>query len=309
MLIKKLFNTKLHLRFLFNPIIRIFARNLGDFKYTNCSERDIPIVVSLTSYEDRFKDLEISLYSLLTQSLKPDRIILWLSDEIKSINDIPYEITRYIKNGLEIRFVKDIGSYTKAIYAFKEFSDCIIVTADDDIYYPKHWLSKLYHSYIAHPDDIQVHRAHRAEFDADTNRFFPYENWEKHTNKETADYNNFLTGVGGALYPPNCFSNEVLRKDVFLKHAPYADDIWFWVMAIIHNRKIRVVKNHINTLTCTNIFRQIFNSSKSLYAINVNGHNDKQLDNLLSYYGQNVYNKVTPVNKNRKKTGKNSSVN
>ena len=151
MLIKKFFKTRFHLRFTFNPLIRLLAGSLGKEKYTNTEKREIPIIVSLTSYEDRFKDLEISLYSLLIQSLKPDKIILWLSDEIKSINDIPYEITRYIKNGLEIRFVKDIGSYTKAIYTFQEFRDCIIVTADDDVYYPKDWLQKLYHSYIAPP--------------------------------------------------------------------------------------------------------------------------------------------------------------
>ena len=59
-------------------------------------------------------------------------------------------ITQFIKNGLEIRFVKDIGSYTKAIYAFKEFSESIIVTADDDIFYPKDWLKKLYLSGALH---------------------------------------------------------------------------------------------------------------------------------------------------------------
>lgn len=46
---------------------------------------------------------------------------------------------------------------------------------------------------------------------------------EKHVEEESARYGNFLTGVGGVLYPPACFSNEVLREDIFLKYAPYAD--------------------------------------------------------------------------------------
>ena len=119
-ILSKILKSRLHLRFVFNPLIRYNSNLMSKYVGINPVKRDVPIIVSLTSYEARFKDLEISLYSLLNQSLIPDRIILWLSDEIESLNDLPYEITKYIKNGLEIRFVKDIGSYTKAIYAFKE---------------------------------------------------------------------------------------------------------------------------------------------------------------------------------------------
>ena len=265
------------------------ADNLGSYSGVNELKRENQIIVSLTSYEERFDDLTISVYSLLNQSVKPDRIILWLSDKL-SLNDLPYDITRFIKNGLEIRFVKDIGSYTKAIYAFKEFPNSIIVTADDDIYYPKDWLAKLYYSFITNPKDISVHRAHRIRLE--NKKIAPYETWTKHVEEESARFDNFLTGVGGVLYPPNCFSNEVLRKDVFLTKAPFADDIWFWVMALVHNRKIRVVKNHNSCIYCTDIFRQIIQSKRTLYKINSKGQNDKQLDELLKLYGQNVYSKL-----------------
>lgn len=283
-MLKKFWCTKFHLRFTINPLIRYLAANMGEKKGAFLS-REVPVIVSITSYDGRFEDLVISLYSLLNQSFQPDRIILWLSDEY-DLNSLPYEITRFIKNGLEIRFVKDIRSYTKIIYALKEFSEAIIVTADDDIYYPKNWLKKLYYSYISNPEDIHVHRAHRAVIGQ------PYESWEKHVREESARFDNFLTGVGGALYPPKCFSAEVLRDDIFLKYAPYADDVWLWVMALVNNRKIRVVKNHIKTLTCVNIFRQIFQTSKTLYAHNSAGGNDEQLENLMKFYGNNITQKI-----------------
>ena len=288
-MLNKLWNCKFHLRFIINPYIRYEADNLGCYLGINESKREVPLIVSLTSYEERFDDLVISLYSLLNQTIKPDKIILWLSDNL-CLNDVPYDITRFIKNGLEIRFVKDIGSYTKAIYAFKEFSKSIIVTADDDIYYPKDWLQKLYYSYIAHTEDIQVHRAHRVRIK--DKRIAPYESWTKHVEEESARFDNFLTGVGGVLYPPNCFSKEVLREDVFLKFAPYADDVWFWVMSLVHNRKIRIVKNHNSVLYCTDFLGQIMQNRRSLYKINSKGQNDKQLDELLKLYGQNVYSKI-----------------
>lgn len=289
---KKILNSKIHLRFIFNPLVRFFADNLGNYRAINDYERETPLIISLTSFPERFEDLTLSIYSIMKQNLKPDKIILWLGDnsDYKEINDLPYEITRFIKNGLEIRFVKDVRSYTKIVYALKEFPKALIVTADDDIYYPKNWLEKLYYSYAAHPEDIHVHRAHRVKIKR--GGFAPYEEWDKHVEEESARYDNFLTGVGGVLYPPECFKKEVLREDVFLKNAPNADDIWLWIMALLSGRKIRVVKNHIKTLSCTNLYRQVFKKGRTLYAVNSKGGNDEQLKNLLKLYGQNIIAKL-----------------
>ena len=289
-MLKKLLKTKFHLRPVFLPLLRYRASNLGNFLGVNNCKRDVPIIVSLTSYSERFDELSLAIYSLLMQSVKPDRIILWFSDEYNDLMELPYEITRYIKNGLEIRFVKDIKSYTKIIYALKEFSDSIIVTADDDIYYPKNWLANLYYSYISYPNDIQVHRAHRVLLN--NKEIIPYEKWEKHVSEESARFDNFLTGVGGVLYPPNCFKKEVLREDLFLKLAPTADDVWLWVMALLSNRKIRVVKNHIKTLASLNIIRQLFNTSRNLYQKNSRGGNDKQINAILEFYRLNILSKL-----------------
>lgn len=283
-ILKRIFTYKFHLRAFCNPFIGLQIRSFGNYSGVNNCKREVPVIISLTSYEDRFNDLPVTLYSLLNQDLKPDRIILWLDENRNDLTTLPYDITQFIKNGLEIRFVKDIKSYTKAIYAFKEFPSSIIVTADDDIYYQSDWLKKLYLSYVSNPEDIHAHRVHRVNLEK------PYEKWEQHVKEESARYDNFLTGAGGVLYPPNCFTKEVLREDIFLKNAPTADDIWFWVMALVHGRKIRVVKNHIKTLVSTNIFRQLF--LRTLYSKNRNGGNDRQLDNLMKFYGQNINSKI-----------------
>lgn len=282
--LKRILSYKFHLRGINNPFLKLQMNAYGIKLGVTESKREVPIIVSLTSYEERFKDLPKTIYSLLNQSLKPDRIILWLNKSIDSLTNIPYEITKYIKNGLEIRFVDDIGSYTKAIYAFKEYPDSIIVTADDDIFYPKNWLKYLYLSYISCPEDVHCHRAHRIRLK--DGKILPYETWIKHIDEENAKYENFLTGTGGVLYPPNCFTNEVLREDIFLKYAPSADDIWFWVMALVHKRKVRIVKNHYKTLICTNLCRQLW--GQTLFSKNRKGENDRQLKNLMKFYKQNI---------------------
>lgn len=273
---KKIFNYKFHTKVFLNPFINFQKKNLG----VNKDGRDLPVIISLTSYQDRFKCLPKTLYSLFNQDLKADRVILWVDKN----SIIPKCVKSFEKYGLEIKYVEDIRSYTKIIYALEKYSSTsVIVTADDDIYYPKNWLELLYQSYLEHPEDIHVHRAHRVLYD--NGKILPYESWLKHVKEESARFDNFITGVGGALYPPNCFGKEVLNREVFLKNSPTADDVWLWVMSLYYKRKVRVVKNHIKTLTCTDLFLQL-GFGKTLYAENKLGNNDKQLKNLLEIYNE-----------------------
>ncbi len=276
-----LFNYKFSL----NPFIRNLASNLCDYSGVNIVKRDVPVIISITSFEEHFKDLELSLYSLLTQSVQPDRIILWLSNEYE-LSELPYYITRYIKNGLEIRFVEDIGEYNKIIYALKEYSNSIVVTAEDDIIYPKDWLKKLYHSYITNPQDIHLHRAMGVKLY--NNNLTSIKNWTTYVKEEMSEYSNFIVSEGGVLYPPNCFSKEVFREDIYRKNAPVNPDIWLWFMALVSKRKIRVVKNHIKNLTCINFLNKILEINSDKYI----QRSDEQIQNLMEFYKQNIMQKL-----------------
>ena len=99
------------------------------------------LIVSLTSYAARFGTLGLTLRCLLTQSVKPDRVILWLAPE--DIVRLPMPIRALTRHGLDIRETRDLRSYTKIIPALRAFPDAIIVTADDDLFYERHWLLAL----------------------------------------------------------------------------------------------------------------------------------------------------------------------
>lgn len=282
-LFSRIFSFRIRERGLLNPFIGLEISSLGEHKgVLEENNRETPIIISLASDRDHFSELPLTLYSLLNQNLKPDKIILWLDEDYEDFAYLPYEITQFIKNGLEIRFAKNIGNYTKTIYALKEYPNTIIVTADDGIFYPANWLYKLYISYIANPKDIQVHKAVQA------NTSIPFYKWKK-SIKESSEHNNFMLDENGVLYPPNCFSKEVLRKDVFLKQAPDSATVWFWIMALVHDRKTRVVKNNLKTTIYTNFFKHfkynlIHNKAK-------NSANDIAIQALLKLYGGKVYNK------------------
>lgn len=47
----------------------------------NRSPRAEKVIVSLTSYKPRIKDVKYTIYSLLNQTFAPDKLILWLDED------------------------------------------------------------------------------------------------------------------------------------------------------------------------------------------------------------------------------------
>ena len=102
MIFSRIFGYKFHIKPLLMPFINIMIDKLGTYSGVIEDKRETPVIISLTSIKERFKDLPKTIYSLIKQSRQPDRIILWLSDEFGNVSNLPYEITQFIKNGLEI---------------------------------------------------------------------------------------------------------------------------------------------------------------------------------------------------------------
>ena len=267
-------------RYYFNPFIKYQISKLEDNVYLNRPKRETPITVSLASSRENFNRLPITIYSLLNQSLKPDRIVLWLNEEYEDLANLPYEISQFIKNGLDIKFVKDFKNYTKTFCALKEFPNDIIVIASDNVYYPKNWLKELYLSYISHPEDIHINSAKSV-----SSQSLNSKRW-KSISKPSADFSYIPCSSSGVLYPPNCFSKEVFRKDVFLKQVQNNDSLWFWLMGIINNHKFRIVKNNYKKTIYTNIIKSLQNNTLQ------NNTLDQEFDNLKKLYGNNIKQKL-----------------
>lgn len=250
-------------------------------------KRNPRLIVSITSFPQRIPDIHFALYSLLNQTLKPDEVVLWLGDKefLSKEDDLPLNVLSLKNNGLTIRWCKDIGPYTKLIPALQECPDDIIVTADDDIYYPRNWLELLYNAYLKEPQYIHCHRAHRITFDENKN-VKKYLEWIMGACKVEPSFCNFLTGVGGVLFPPGALYKDVLDDGLFLKLSPTADDIWFWAMAVLNHTRINVIKNNIATLLYTNTEREFgLNAETTLAQKNrIGGGNDKQLKNIFNHY-------------------------
>jgi hypothetical protein len=258
---------------------RIKNRNRKLLKNICCSPRretqNGQFIVTLTSHGRRITSkAPYAIQSLFAQSQPPDRIILWLGNGTK----VPPSLKKWEKYGLEIRFCEDIRSYTKLIPALIAFPDNILVTADDDIYYHPDWFKRLKKSYELAPEKIHCHRAHEICLDEKKN-IIPYDEWRGCVRTIEQPQRIFPTGVGGILYPPRSFSDEVLNIEKFRRLAPTADDVWFWAMAKLNGKNYVIVKDGIRNLESIGL------NDENLSFINViNMKNDEQIRNIITEY-------------------------
>ena len=260
-------------------ILSLFSRKIGINKQ---KKRHPSIIVSLTTYPDRFNVVHLAIESLLNQTIKPNKIVLWLSKEEVKKFPLPKRIYKLQKRGVSLKFVNEnLRQYKKLIYALREYKDSIIITADDDVIYPKWWLEGLLKTHRDFPNATVAYWCLMIKKDGEK-KLKPYISWNDPTIRGP-HHNLFPIGVGGILYPPKCLNNEVFNKKIFLKICPSGDDIWFKSMALLNNTKTVMVKEKVIK------FPVIINSQKTaLWHINVRQNkNDEQLKKVFDYY--NLY--------------------
>jgi len=238
-----------------------------------------PVIVSLTSYPERYNVLHLTLMSLLTQDVQADMLVLWVHH--KDFDLLPDAVVRLQRKGLVIEVTdEDIKSYTKLIPSLRKYKDCFLVTADDDVCYSREWLEVLLEGYVESSKEVVCHRAHLIRLD-ENGHPLPYADWEFDTTLSVADPRVFPTGVAGVLYPPQCFDPEVLNVSALVQLAPDADDIWFYSMFRRNRFLGRKVEGRFAVKTWSGT------QNNALWRKNLTKkQNDRQLHNIIEVYGK-----------------------
>jgi hypothetical protein len=195
--------------------------------------------VSLTSHGERLRTVYITIESIGRGRRLPSRLILWIDDPVSYAN-LPRTLHRLMKRGLEVRLSKNYGPHVK-YYPYLESKERFtesLVTADDDILYPRNWLKKLVTAAEREPDLVLCYRAHVVGFCRE--EIAPYTTWEPCRTVSPAS-RHFATGVSGVLYPPAFLQRLRLADRGFESCCPRADDIWLHVQAVRNGFPIRQV--------------------------------------------------------------------
>jgi len=209
---------------------------------------DAPAVVSLTSYGGRIKHVHYTIQTIADGVAQPKRIILWISKSEE--NRITPALRSLERRGLEIRLTEDYGSHKKyypycVAAAESQITKFPLVTADDDVLYPKNWLRELINAANAEPfPAIVAHRAHRITLEQGA--IAPYLSWDLERATTEPSFANIATGVGGVLYPAE-FAAQVGKtwNTEFMQAAPTADDLWLHSRSVLLQVPTRQV-NHVS---------------------------------------------------------------
>lgn len=249
-------------------------------------ENKVNIVVSFTSYPARVKCLPLVVGSLVRQTRKPNKIVLYLSKQQFADSNDPV-LASIRKQGVEVRLCNDdMRSHKKYLYAMQEFPEDIIITVDDDILYDKNLIEDLYQSYLRHPGAVSAKRVHKIKFDQN-NRVKPYKEWDIST-QESVDKESLeliATGCGGVLYPPHCLHNKYHDIDIVRDTCMHADDLWLKIMELMKGTPTVLVQsnnyklNHAWDTECNGLALENVGSTG----------NDGQLKNICDYFSVDLY--------------------
>ncbi len=120
-----------------------------------------------------------------------------------------------------------------------EYSEKIVITVDDDIFYNSRLVESLLESYKKHPQCVICNRGHHIKKNS------VYSRWETIRYAEGPSYNIIPTGVGGVLYPPHCYDEHVFSVEAIKKTCLNADDLWLNFM--IRYKGTQVVATGLRT--------------------------------------------------------------
>ncbi|MBQ7178848.1 MAG: hypothetical protein IJS08_15640 [Victivallales bacterium] len=242
------------------------------------------VIISLTSYPPRIKTVDKVIKSLLSQTIQPWKIVLWLAEEEfpEREKSLPGELVALTRETIfEIDWCKNIRSYKKLIPSLRKYPDNVIVTADDDILYPPDTLERLLQAQQTVPNTIlsmwvRIITAKGGVIQPFLNWLSTWKNGQCSAKAST---DNYLLGGSPTLYPPHCLDERVFDMKLAQSICPNQDDLWFWAMAVINGTKIEGV-------SCKGYYLKILQGTQehALWTDNQVGGNDMAIARLFSAF-------------------------
>lgn len=238
---------------------------------------DEKLIVSFTSFPARIDNAWIVVKTMLLQSYTPDKILLWLSkDQFPNSDSIPVSLRTLEGDIFEIRMVEgDIRSHKKYLYVFQMFPNDLIVTVDDDIFYPQNLLKGIVECHKENPDAVICNYGLYVT-QSENGSLLPYKKWKRNKSLLSKDF--FFGSGGGTLFQPTKLYKDVTNIELALKLTPTADDVWLNAMVRLANLPLIVrSNNHVLSVTVED--------DERLCDLNIGfSQNDMQINALIEYY-------------------------
>ena len=188
------------------------------------------VIISLTSHSIRLKQsVGLTIFSLIKNDYPYSRIVLTVyKDDIPFLSD---DLKRMINSG-RIELItadQDLGPHLKYYYTMRKYRAYPVITVDDDVIYPETMVSSMVQLYNQFKCVI-ARRCFEITSEMD------YYKWLTAGYKKSAEptHKLFATGIGGILYPPNCFKLTEEHIPELLK-IKYDDDFYLKALEVRNN--------------------------------------------------------------------------
>ncbi len=240
------------------------------------SGRKKKVIISLTSFPKRIGTLHLTIESMLRQSVKPDKIILYLTkSQVPDIETLPKKLLDCRKRGLEIVLCDDeIRSHTKYFYAMQQYPDDVIITVDDDLFYRSDLVASHLQNAERFPDCAIANWAKRIVPGTDK-----YNHWPDVLGSKPKRSKNMLVfGVSSVLYPPHALHEDAFNVTNIRNLCLTADDVWLTAMLLKKGTEIVYSGYTYNHLPVH------ISNNETLYSGNCCGRNQTCIDNINKYY-------------------------
>lgn len=255
----------------------------------NKEKRDIFVTASLTSFPARIEYVHLAIKSLMLQSYKPDRIVLWLANEQFPDHILPENLTNLEKYGLEIKWCDDLYGHKKYFYCIKEQKENeVVITFDDDIIYPIDCIKRLIATHKQYPGCLVCERAQAIIYDKNGELENPGKwNVISDVGVKKPSYSLNPSPGGGCLIPYKAFYKDAFDEKIICELAYKNDDLWY--MFMVAQNKVKTVK----TRKYHKIFTLITGSQAVQMATeNVIGNKNIEIMKILAKHYPQAYNRI-----------------
>ncbi len=193
--------------------------------------RQPEVIVSFTSRPGRIDKMRPMLESLNRQTVKPDRIVLWLdkNEFPDQIDEVTQELSYFEEFGAQIEWIQNgFRSHNKYFWAFQKFPEDIIITIDDDLIYSDLMVEELLAAHQRFPEAVLSLRGHKILLNEENTEIAGYNDWvgEQREILDQPSHRIFFSDGAGALYPPHIFDESLFDTDKLKELCLNNDDIW-----------------------------------------------------------------------------------
>lgn len=191
---------------------------------------DKKVIVSMTTIPGRKDRLEQNLDAILNQSYLFDTLVINVDDNLTDEDYAYYDELATTDSRIVINKAKaKWRSCNKLLPTIKLYPDDIIITVDDDIYYPVNCFKYLVEQYEKTPDCVIAHEVNPISVDNDgfINFYNAYD-----VKLMQRQFGKYLSNC--CLFPPHIFDGTDLYDYDKMMHCTNGthDELWFWVNSL-----------------------------------------------------------------------------